>query len=138
MGLGGHPARLVLLGLLGGEHLLGGQHAVGGAGLGEPAGGVVAQVQRAGQVRLRLVNAIGEDKSGLIARLGDDQGWAVLAAYAARREEGKGKREEVGELGEFLDREVFKDTPGETLAPEADGVAGFNAYAANFKEAIHA
>ena len=69
---------------------------------------------------------------------GGPWGMAVLAAYAAKKEEGKGKREEVAGLGEFLDREVFKDTPGETLAPEADGVAGFNAYAANFKEAIHA
>ena len=41
-------------------------------------------------------------------------------------------------LEEFLSREVFRDAASETLAPTEDGMAGFDRYAANFREAIHA
>jgi len=67
---------------------------------------------------------------------GGPWGMAVLAAYAARSEEGRSKGEEVRSLEKFLSDEVFAGAASETLAPTADGVAGFNAYAENFKKAI--
>ena len=69
---------------------------------------------------------------------GGPWGMAVLAAYAARSSKSEvesGKRET---LEDFLSREVFKDAESETLAPTEDGMAGFDRYVANFKEAINA
>lgn len=69
---------------------------------------------------------------------GGPWGMAVLAAYAARgaRRGAEGGKAET--LEEFLSREVFRDAASETLAPTEDGMAGFDRYAANFREAIHA
>ena len=61
---------------------------------------------------------------------GGPWGMAVLAAYAA-----SGAAEP---LEEYLDKKVFAGAASETLAPTEDGAAGFDRYAANFKEAIHA
>jgi len=69
---------------------------------------------------------------------GGPWGMAILAAYAARSSKSEvesGKRET---LEDFLSREVFKDAESETLAPTEDGMAGFDRYVANFKEAINA
>jgi len=55
---------------------------------------------------------------------------AVLAAYAL---DNKGMN-----LGDYLNKCVFAGAQSETLAPTPDGIAGFDRYAANFKEAIHA
>jgi len=69
---------------------------------------------------------------------GGPWGMAVLAAYAAR---GARRRAEGGKaepLEEFLSREVFRDAASETLAPTEDGMAGFDRYTANFRDAIHA
>ena len=48
------------------------------------------------------------------------------------------KNEKGEELEAFLNREVFAGAASETLAPTVEGMAGFDRYAANFKEAIHA
>ena len=69
---------------------------------------------------------------------GGPWGMAILAAYAARSSKSEvesGKRET---LEDFLSREVFKDAERETLAPTEDGMAGFDSYTQNFKEAINA
>ena len=63
---------------------------------------------------------------------GGPWGMAVLAAYAKRRSDGAESRS----LGDFLSGAVFKDAARETLAPTADGMAGFDRYVANFKAAI--
>ena len=67
---------------------------------------------------------------------GGPWGMAVLAAFAARNEACKMKNEKGEELETFLNREVFAGAASETLAPTAEGMAGFDRYAANFKEAI--
>ena len=61
---------------------------------------------------------------------GGPWGMAVLAAYAARGG--------AQTLEDFLSKEVFAGAASETLAPTVEGMAGFDRYAANFKEAIHA
>ncbi|MBP5285029.1 MAG: ATPase [Kiritimatiellae bacterium] len=61
---------------------------------------------------------------------GGPWGMAVLASYAAG---GAGMP-----LGEFLSEKVFAGAAGSTLAPEREGVEGFNRYAENFKKAIKA
>ena len=61
---------------------------------------------------------------------GGPWGMAVLAAYAA-----SGAQEP---LEDYLAKRVFVDSTSETLAPTEDGMAGFDRYIANFKEAIHA
>ena len=63
---------------------------------------------------------------------GGPWGMAVLAAYAKRRSDGAESRN----LEDFLSGEVFKDAESETLAPTEDGMAGFDRYVANFKDAI--
>ena len=67
---------------------------------------------------------------------GGPWGMAVLAAYAARNEECKMKNEKCDQLEDFLFKEVFAGAEAETLAPTSDGMAGFDRYAANFKEAL--
>ena len=69
---------------------------------------------------------------------GGPWGMAVLAAYAVRNEEARMRNEACAELETFLSEEVFAGVKSETLAPTADGMAGFDRYTANFKEAIHA
>ena len=61
---------------------------------------------------------------------GGPWGMAVLAAYAA-----SGAQEP---LEDYLAKRVFVDSTSETLAPTEDGMAGFDRYIANFKEAIQA
>ena len=61
---------------------------------------------------------------------GGPWGMAVLAAYTA-----SGAQEP---LEDYLAKKVFAGVASETLAPTEEGVAGFNRYTANFKEAIHA
>ena len=63
---------------------------------------------------------------------GGPWGMAVLAAYAKRMTDGAESRS----LEDFLAGEVFKDAESETLAPTEDGMAGFDRYVANFKDAI--
>ena len=63
---------------------------------------------------------------------------AVLAAYAARSSKSEVESGKRAPLEDFLSREVFKDAESETLAPTEDGMAGFDRYVANFKEAINA
>ena len=65
---------------------------------------------------------------------GGPWGMAVLAAYAKRMSDGAESRN----LEDFLAGEVFKGAESETLAPTEDGMAGFDRYVANFKEAINA
>ena len=65
---------------------------------------------------------------------GGPWGMAVLAAYAKRMSDGAESRN----LEDFLAGEVFKNAESETLAPTEDGMAGFDRYVANFKEAINA
>ena len=65
---------------------------------------------------------------------GGPWGMAVLAAYAKRMSDGAESRN----LVDFLAGEVFKAAASETLAPTEDGMAGFDRYVANFKEAIDA
>ena len=65
---------------------------------------------------------------------GGPWGMAVLAAYAKRMSDGAESRN----LEDFLAGEVFKSAESETLAPTEDGMAGFDRYVANFKEAINA
>lgn len=61
---------------------------------------------------------------------GGPWGMAVLAAFAAQTE--------CRELEKFLNEKVFAGAASETLAPTAEGMTGFDRYAANFKEVIHA
>lgn len=61
---------------------------------------------------------------------GGPWGMAVLAAYAL---DGGGEK-----LEDFLATKVFAGAKSETLAPDPEGVAGFDAYTRNFKEAINA
>ena len=65
---------------------------------------------------------------------GGPWGMAVLAAYAKRMSDGAESRN----LEDFLAGEVFKGAESETLTPTEDGMAGFDRYVANFKEAINA
>ena len=65
---------------------------------------------------------------------GGPWGMAVLAAYAKRMSDGVESRN----LEDFLAGEVFKSAESETLVPTEDGMAGFDRYVANFKEAINA
>ena len=61
---------------------------------------------------------------------GGPWGMAVLAAYAA---------DNAGmPLGEYLSKKVFAGAASFTLAPDREGVEGFNRYAENFKKAIKA
>ncbi|MBQ3809153.1 MAG: ATPase [Kiritimatiellae bacterium] len=69
---------------------------------------------------------------------GGPWGMAVLAAYAARSSKSEVESGKRAPLEDFLSREVFKDAESETLAPTEDGMAGFDRYVANFKEAINA
>lgn len=48
-------------------------------------------------------------------------GIALLASYLLNKREGE-------DLADFLDEDVFKGNEGSTLAPEAEGVKGFNAF----------
>ena len=59
---------------------------------------------------------------------GGPWGMAVLAAYAL---DTKGLS-----LGDYLNSRVFASAASETLSPTADGMAGFDRYAENFKAAI--
>lgn len=59
---------------------------------------------------------------------GGPWGMAVLAAYSL---DTKGLS-----LGDYLNSRVFASAASETLSPTADGVAGFDRYAENFKAAI--
>ena len=78
-----------------------------------------------------LADALATDVTCLdTATEGGPWGMAVLAAHAAA---GGAKP-----LDRFLAEDVFAGTKGETLSPQADGVAGFNRYAENFREALRA
>ena len=59
---------------------------------------------------------------------GGPWGMAVLAAYAL---DTQGLA-----LEDYLAEKVFAGAAADTLAPEPDGVAGFDAYAANFKKVV--
>ena len=48
-------------------------------------------------------------------------GIALLASYMINKKDGE-------DLADFLDENVFKGNEGSTLAPEAEGVKGFNAF----------
>lgn len=65
---------------------------------------------------------------------GGPWGMAVLAAYAKRMSDGAESRN----LEDFLEGEVFKSAESETLVPTEEGMAGFDSYTQNFKEAINA
>ena len=65
---------------------------------------------------------------------GGPWGMAVLAAYAKRMSDGAESRN----LEDFLAGEVFKSAESETLVPTEEGMAGFDSYTQNFKEAINA
>ena len=65
---------------------------------------------------------------------GGPWGMAVLAAYAKRMSDGAESRN----LEDFLAGEVFKSAESETLVPTEEGMAGFECYTQNFKEAINA
>ena len=65
---------------------------------------------------------------------GGPWGMAVLAAYAKRMSDGAESRD----LEDFLAGEVFKSAESETLVPTEEGMAGFECYTQNFKEAINA
>ena len=65
---------------------------------------------------------------------GGPWGMAVLAAYAKRMSDGAESRN----LEDFLAGEVFKSAGSETLVPTEEGMAGFDRYVSNFKEAINA
>ncbi len=62
---------------------------------------------------------------------GGPWGMAVLAAYRAFRAAG-----ETAPLEDFLTKRVFAGSAGTTLAPEAEGVAGFKAYMKLFEKAL--
>ena len=66
---------------------------------------------------------------------GGPWGMAVLAAFAARN-----LRSQISDfkLEEFLAKEVFAGAAGETLAPTAEGVAGFKTYTERFMKALGA
>ena len=82
-----------------------------------------------------LADALGTPVTCLsTAAEGGPWGMAVLAAYTAKRTEDV----KCGTLEEFLANDVFAGVASETLAPTPEGVSGFNRYAENFKEAIHA
>ncbi len=53
------------------------------------------------------------------------RGIAVLAAYNVNKAEGE-------TLPQFLDKHVFVDAKGTTLAPKSEGVEGFNAFMKNY------
>ena len=59
---------------------------------------------------------------------GGPWGMAVLAAYALDTKDLS--------LGDYLNSRVFASAASETLSPTADGMAGFDRYAENFKAAI--
>lgn len=65
---------------------------------------------------------------------GGPWGMAVLAAYALRRATGAA----AVPLEDFLADEVFAGASGRTLRPTPEGMAGFDRYAENFKEALRA
>lgn len=62
---------------------------------------------------------------------GGPWGMAVLAAYACDRAAGA-----TAPLEAYLDTKVFAGSAGTTLAPEADGVAGFKTYMERFEKAL--
>ena len=59
----------------------------------------------------------------VMSTAGEGGAWgiALLASYLINRREGE-------DLADFLDENVFKGNEGSTLAPEAEGVKGFNAF----------
>ena len=59
----------------------------------------------------------------VMSTAGEGGAWgiALLASYLINRREGE-------DLADFLDEDVFKGNEGSTLAPEAEGVKGFNAF----------
>lgn len=59
----------------------------------------------------------------VMSTAGEGGAWgiALLASYLLNRREGE-------DLADFLDEDVFKGNEGSTLAPEAEGVKGFNAF----------
>ena len=59
----------------------------------------------------------------VMATAGEGGAWgiALLASYLLNKREGE-------DLADFLDEDVFKGNEGSTLAPEAEGVKGFNAF----------
>ncbi len=62
---------------------------------------------------------------------GGPYGMALLAAYAARRDEGES-------LEDYLADRVFASVTGTTLQPEAEDVAGFDAWMARYKRGLAA
>jgi len=62
---------------------------------------------------------------------GGPWGMAVLAAYACNRAAGGAEA-----LEDYLNSKVFAGASGTTLAPEAEGVAGFKVYMERFEKAL--
>ena len=59
----------------------------------------------------------------VMSTAGEGGAWgiALLASYLINKKDGE-------DLADFLDENVFKGNEGSTLAPEAEGVKGFNAF----------
>ena len=62
---------------------------------------------------------------------GGPWGMAILAAYMVNKSEGEA-------LDEYLSEKVFHGEKGSVIAPNADDVAGFDAYIEEYKKAIPA
>lgn len=80
----------------------------------------------------RMMAAVGIPVS-VMETAGEGGAWgiAVLAAYAAHKGSGE-------TLGAYLNERVFAGLPVKTLEPDAADAAGFNAYIANYKNALPA
>ena len=85
------------------------------------------------EVGQRLLAAAIHSPVTVMETAGEGGAWgiALLAAYAARREAGE-------TLEAYLDRRVFADAAATTLAPDAEDVAGFDAYRRRYEAAIAA
>ncbi len=85
------------------------------------------------EVGQRLLAAAIRTPVTVMETAGEGGAWgiALLAAYAAL-----GGEQET--LADWLDRRVFADAAAVTLAPEAEDVAGFDAYLARYRAAIPA
>jgi sugar (pentulose or hexulose) kinase len=62
---------------------------------------------------------------------GGPWGMALLAAYMQRHESGE-------KLEDYLQNKVFANAKGSCLAPNSDGVAGFESYMVRYKAALAA
>ena len=71
----------------------------------------------------RIMAAAIDTPVSVMETAGEGGAWgiALLASYLINRREGE-------DLADFLDEDVFKGNEGSTLAPEAEGVKGFDAF----------